>query len=287
MATTPPGWYDDGHGALRWWDGAQWTEHVVAPDPETDADAPTEAEIVASAEAAPLPAETAAAAALGVGVPPAAGAPALPADPVEPGIGEYPAAGHPDHPQGAYPGGYPGEAGATGIFTAATAPRKSKLWIVWVVLGVVMLGLVIGAAVLIPVILGMNAGGGASGVAPSSDDEQAAVAAVELYDDAWQNVDCDAYVASTSESFREASWPDCESFTADAEGFAAEGENYAVEVLDIEADGGEIVVSTNETYDALTDEDGEPLDEPERTEIAYEYTLVSIDGEWVIDDIEN
>ena len=25
MATTPPGWYDDGRGALRWWDGAQWT----------------------------------------------------------------------------------------------------------------------------------------------------------------------------------------------------------------------------------------------------------------------
>ena len=34
MATTPPGWYDDGRGALRWWDGAQWTEHVQTPDPE-------------------------------------------------------------------------------------------------------------------------------------------------------------------------------------------------------------------------------------------------------------
>jgi hypothetical protein len=26
---TPPGWYDDGHGALRWWDGSQWTEHTA------------------------------------------------------------------------------------------------------------------------------------------------------------------------------------------------------------------------------------------------------------------
>jgi hypothetical protein len=26
---TPPGWYDDGHGHLRWWDGSQWTEHTA------------------------------------------------------------------------------------------------------------------------------------------------------------------------------------------------------------------------------------------------------------------
>lgn len=27
--TTPAGWYDDGSGNQRWWDGNQWTEHVV------------------------------------------------------------------------------------------------------------------------------------------------------------------------------------------------------------------------------------------------------------------
>jgi hypothetical protein len=26
---TAPGWYPDAHGALRWWDGAQWTEHTA------------------------------------------------------------------------------------------------------------------------------------------------------------------------------------------------------------------------------------------------------------------
>jgi len=26
---TPAGWYDDGHGQLRWWDGDQWTEHTA------------------------------------------------------------------------------------------------------------------------------------------------------------------------------------------------------------------------------------------------------------------
>ncbi len=30
--TTPAGWYDDGSGRLRWWDGTAWTEHV-APTP--------------------------------------------------------------------------------------------------------------------------------------------------------------------------------------------------------------------------------------------------------------
>jgi hypothetical protein len=30
--TTPAGWYDDGSGSLRWWDGTQWTAHVRTSD---------------------------------------------------------------------------------------------------------------------------------------------------------------------------------------------------------------------------------------------------------------
>lgn len=31
-ASAPPGWYDDGTGATRWWDGLQWTDHRFDPE---------------------------------------------------------------------------------------------------------------------------------------------------------------------------------------------------------------------------------------------------------------
>ncbi|AQP47908.1 hypothetical protein BW730_10795 [Tessaracoccus aquimaris] len=33
MAATQAGWYDDGSGTQRWWDGKQWTERVQAAAP--------------------------------------------------------------------------------------------------------------------------------------------------------------------------------------------------------------------------------------------------------------
>lgn len=302
MATTPPGWYDDGHGALRWWDGAQWTEHVATPDPEVEgATAPTEADIVAAHEAAsaePVPVDPAsvdpvtvaaradaateaadvdAATALGFGMPPAAGSPASPPYSADPA-------------QGAYPGGYPGADASAGAFVAATEPRKSKLWILWVVLGVFMLGIVIAAAIVIPLLfLNLAAGGsGPEGVAPSGPDEEAAVAAVQLYDDAWQNVDCEAFVASTSEDFRAGSGlEECTAFQETASTFAAGVDDYVVTVTDIESDDGAIVVSTTETYNALLDDDGAPLDSPQAQQVEYEYTVIDVDGDWVIDFLDD
>ncbi len=38
--TTPPGWYDDGQGAQRWWDGNGWTEHTQPAAPAQAPQAP-------------------------------------------------------------------------------------------------------------------------------------------------------------------------------------------------------------------------------------------------------
>jgi hypothetical protein len=38
--STPPGWYPDGQGGQRWWDGNQWTEHTLPPPDASDRPAP-------------------------------------------------------------------------------------------------------------------------------------------------------------------------------------------------------------------------------------------------------
>lgn len=234
MTTTPPGWYDDGYGALRWWDGARWTEHVAEP---SDAEAPVPG-----------------------------------AEPAEPEPSAAPAAAYAP-PPGADAGG--------GAFTAATQPR-SRLWIVWVVVGVVLLGLVIAAAILIPLLILSNSAG--SGAA-QSDGERAAVGTVERYDDAWQGGECDDFTSSTTEEFRAASgFTDCATFEADAARFDENFDDYELAVTDVETQGDQIVVSTEETYLALVDESGAPID-PARGTTTYHYTLVQSGGDWLIDDL--
>ncbi len=48
--TTPAGWYDDGSGRQRWWDGQQWTDHYA---PDAAASAPSSPPSSPSSEASP------------------------------------------------------------------------------------------------------------------------------------------------------------------------------------------------------------------------------------------
>lgn len=297
MATTPPGWYDDGHGALRWWDGTRWTEHaqpLPAPDAAPAASASTEVaapigdkpvveevEVVESLEQ--LEAATAAAPAqeqpaVPVGYPPVPPPPpgAQGAAPVT-----YPVTGGPGYPPSAYPGGHVGAPAQTGGFIAATEPKKSKTWIVWLVIGIVLLLLVAAAAVIIPLTLMISS---SSGVGPSGEDETAAVATVELYDDAWSASDCDMFVAATTESFREnIGLATCEDFELASADFGSSVQGYEITVTDIAHEDGSIIVSTTEHYESLLDETGEPADVPIPLEDHYVYTLVESGSDWLID----
>ncbi len=265
MSATPPGWYDDGHGAQRWWDGTRWTEHVQPPAPEPAA-APA-----AQAPAAPAPA-------------PAAEASAAPA-PVASG----------------YPAGYPGQPGAAPV-TGPDAPKqRSKLWILWVVLGGVVVVFAVLAAILIPMFIGWFT----SAVEPSAPEPQrssspgpsvdigeegdgaAAAAAVELYDAAWDDGDCDAFEESTTAAYREAiEITDCAVFHDESAYFVGTTDEYELTVIEVETvEGGAVEVLTRETFLLLVDDEGAPLPEPERVAEVYRYVIVEDGGAWRIDEI--
>lgn len=244
MTSTSPGWYDDGSGALRWWDGAQWTEHVATPDAATVA---------------------------------------APAEPQPAGAVSYPSYAAPNAAAAGY-AAYPG-ANGSGAFVSATEPKKSRAWIIWVVAGVVLLGIVIAAAVLIPLFfLGLAT----SGTTASGEDETRAVTAVETYDEAWREVDCDKFLASTTESFRELlTLPDCAAFEPAAQDFADSVQNYELTVTGIERVGdGQISIVTSETYESLYDENGEPADPPVPFVDRYTYSVVPSGDGWAVDNAD-
>ncbi|KDA06078.1 hypothetical protein DC31_12720 [Microbacterium sp. CH12i] len=47
--STPAGWYDDGSGRQRWWDGQNWTEHFAPATPAEPAEIPAQREQVPAA----------------------------------------------------------------------------------------------------------------------------------------------------------------------------------------------------------------------------------------------
>lgn len=139
---------------------------------------------------------------------------------------------------------------------------------------------------LIGVFGNATSGGGNGGA--SDADEAAAVAAVQLYDEAWRTVDCDKFVAATTEELRVAlELTACEDFDVAATGFSESVENYQLTVTAVERDGDEISVQTSETYDSLYDEDGNPVEEPTPYEDRYDYTVVPSAGGWAVDDLDS
>jgi len=238
VTTTPAGWYDDGHGAIRWWDGVRWTEHTR----------PAEAPAVAA---------------------PAAG---VATDTDVPVTGGDAASASP----------YYGATAGGAYLPAPPSPhRKSNLWVMWIAIGVLALGIVISAAVYLPMLI---VGAVEDATQPDDTDTQAAVATIELYDEAWDEADCEKYMQSTTEAFREEiQLPDCPSFEEQAAYMGDTTEDYLLAVTDVQQDGSQIVVSTTETYQVTVDDSGASLPEPEQVEEHWSYVLVPVDGGWAID----
>jgi hypothetical protein len=179
MELREPGWYDDGTGALRWWDGSAWSDAAPTPPPS----------------ASPVPT-------------PDAGAQTTPASP--------------------------------------HATRRRGPWIaLGIAVGVILLaGIGVAVALLVPGWLSDPDAGAAApsasvdaaastedeepvdellhpgewdmtgpAIEPATDEERAAVAAFELYESSWEERDCDAYMESTTTSWRETlSIDDCNRF---------------------------------------------------------------------------
>lgn len=210
MTTPPPGWYDDGHGAVRWWDGASWTPHVQAP--------PTQ-----------------------------------------------------------IPGAQ---------FASEQTPKpKSRLWILWVSLGVVVVAIVAAAVVLVPMIVSVLTAG--PSVVPQDDDERAALTAIDGHNDAWLYADCDLYEEVTTADFRSRhDLEDCATFEDQARAFSDLTEDFTYVVTDIDRDDDAIIIETRESYLVTRDDAGNPLETPESMSEDTEYVVIDDGGTWRIDEWE-
>ncbi|HAM13667.1 MAG: hypothetical protein DSY74_05125 [Actinobacteria bacterium] len=249
MSAIAPGWYDDGHGALRWWDGQQWTEHVQ-PHPQGMPDPWQRPRTTPAPETSSQSPEATGDTAASDGVPVAQDAP-------------------------------------SGIFVAATAPQRSRTWIIWVIVGVAMLVAVVLAAVLIPLaILGFGRVSAPAAVEPTNDDERGAVEAVYQFDEAWQTADCDLFLGVTTERLREiVQIKDCATFAGQSEAFTEWYSDYEIVVTGIRGPGYEYTVATQESYVAHLDQDGNPIEPGVQQVVEYEYTLVPDDDGWAVYDL--
>lgn len=290
--TTPPGWYDDGNGSRRWWDGANWTEHVAAPAvAASDVAAPAAVQPVdqPTAPTMPLPSGTQE----GLAVAP-------------PYVASYPAAAAIAPPY--VPGGYATAyaippADAT---PAATQPPKSRMWIVWVVIAAVVLAIVVALAALTPILWMAVTSSGTSPsaaaapsstpttqesspavevAAPTAADEVVATETVLRHNESWLVGDCDGYMATTTEELRQGlEITNCETFAVESRYFAAGVDDYVTTIDDVEIVGSTISVSTSETYMSRYDAEGNQTDEPQQYVDRYEYFVVRSGEGWVIDD---
>lgn len=261
MSQTPAGWYDDGRGSVRYWDGSGWTEHV-AP--------------AGGGAAGP----TFAAGTAGGFKPSVAGS-----SPSQPGATDQAYTGYTLNGQ-AYSGGPGGSPAPTGRIPG------------WLIALIVIIGL---GGITLTVLAANGVFDGATpaptptvtetetetetptatetptGTVDGERDPAAAPAeqAVMAFDEAWITADCDAFFATTTSGYR--TWGDlgtCEDFEAVATPLSQS--NYVTVIVAswLADDGESATVTTDETYDSP--EGGRVTDR-------VFYTLVLQDGTFLVE----
>lgn len=122
---------------------------------------------------------------------------------------------------------------------------------------------------------------------PSNENERAAVETIRSYNQAWVDADCDAYMATTTESFRiDLNVNGCAGFAPAARSYSEGVANFENTPTDIERPSMQAMeIKVHETYDSLTDVDGQPLEEPFLIDEYWVYTLLLVDGAWVISEV--
>jgi len=269
--STPPGWYPDGQGGQRWWDGNQWTEHTLPPD-TSDRPAASEqpaqpgpSDVTQVRPGGPTGREPGGDRPAGAdsGQAPAAmptqvagsGGPAQPGAPQQGGYGQQP--GYPGAPQqGSYPGqpGQPGQPAWQGQQYAGGSGGgglNAKL------LGIIGGGVALVIVLVIVLFVVLGGSGGPKGVVEDFIDADSCSEAEDLVTDDFR------------ESFGECTDEQLEGFEGGDEG------DFDVEVKDEKIDGDKATVDV-ESSGSFGGEDFKET---------TTFNLIKEDDEWLIDSI--
>ncbi|HYG94832.1 MAG TPA: DUF2510 domain-containing protein [Nocardioides sp.] len=280
--STPAGWYPDGQGGQRWWDGTQWTEHTQPPAGQAAAPAAPEAGAPPAQPAPPkvpgadLPTQVAPNRSTDY---PAAGQPGPPGQPgygaPQQAYGAAQAGGQYGQPGPGQPGqppfgqGYVGSTGGGG--------NRKKLAII----GGAVVGLIL-VVVVAFLVLGALFGGGPEDVA---DDYLSASADGDIEEL------CELSSKNTQEAeFESYDVDNCGDYTdaiedsSDFEEFEQVRDDFDVsyELGDVKEDDdtAEVKFTSTTEYNGDDEELGDLLSEEESEGTIY---LVKEDGDWKVD----
>lgn len=276
--STPAGWYPDGQGGQRWWDGTQWTEHTQAAQGATPDEPAAPAEPTPPAESTPFdPNQTVVAPRTPAqGLPPQAGSGQPPVGPPAAQSGMQSGYQQPGVP-GAPP--WQGQTPTTG----GGGGGKGKL--IAIVAAALVL-VVVAAVVLFTVVLG---GGGPKGVA-------------EDYLEATLDLDIEKVCDLSSKDSQDSEFEDYEvKSCSEYQDKFMDQENYdqlrdlfdnvdtEVKIGEVKEKGDSATVEYTETIEYTGDDEDafkEFFDDTKATEKGT-LTLVKEDGDWKVDSDES